>query len=354
VGIDAHDRLAFDHERGASDWLGACTVDQRAATNRGCHPATPPGSVGTRFASFVKFEGYAQIDAANDGLHKAWRQAWDARLIAYAQTTGEFVAAVQLTRSLVVLPTYNERENIQPVLSAILGQSADIDVLVVDDNSPDGTGQIVERLSEAEPRIHVMHRAEKRGLGTAYIEGFLWALARDYAYILEMDADFSHDPADLLRLRAVVINGDADASVGSRWVPGGGTRNWSFLRTFISRGGSVYARLILGIPVRDLTSGFKCFSRRVLEHLDLQSVHSNGYAFQVEMNYRCFLHGFRVAEVPIVFVDRRVGKSKMGSHIVTEAMLVVLRLRLQRLFGGRKPQSSRGSGPAPAKYSRTP
>jgi dolichol-phosphate mannosyltransferase len=253
-------------------------------------------------------------------------------------------------KSLVVLPTYNERENIEAILKAILAQAADIDVLVVDDNSPDGTGHIIDRLVEAEPRIHVLHRAGKLGLGTAYIEGFLWALARDFEYVFEMDADFSHDPADLLRLRAAVVSGEADASVGSRWVPGGGTRNWSFLRTFISRGGSFYARLILSTPVRDLTSGFKCFSRRVLEHLDLQTVRSNGYAFQVEMNYRCYLHGFRVAEVPILFVDRRVGKSKMGSHIVTEAMLVVLRLRLQTLLGGK----SHSAGAAPAKYSRTP
>jgi dolichol-phosphate mannosyltransferase len=253
-------------------------------------------------------------------------------------------------KSLVVLPTYNERENIEPILKAILDQAADLDVLVVDDNSPDGTGHIVDCLAQSEPRIHVMHRAGKLGLGTAYIEGFLWALARDYEYIFEMDADFSHDPADLLRLRAAVVGGGADASVGSRWVAGGGTRNWSFLRTFISRGGSFYARVILGMPVRDLTSGFKCFSRRVLEHLDLQTVRSNGYAFQVEMNYRCNLHGFRVAEVPIVFVDRRVGKSKMGSHIVTEAMLVVLRLRLQTLLGGK----AQSAAAAPAKYSRMP
>ena len=259
------------------------------------------------------------------------------------------MADVQPIKSLVVLPTYNERENIEAILKAILDQAVDLDVLVVDDNSPDGTGHIADRLAEVEPRIQVMHRAGKLGLGTAYIEGFLWALARDYEYVFEMDADFSHDPADLPRLRAAVVGGGADASVGSRWVAGGGTRNWSFLRTFISRGGSFYARVILGMPVRDLTSGFKCFSRRVLEHLDLQTVHSNGYAFQVEMNYRCCLHGFRVAEVPIVFVDRRVGKSKMGSHIVTEAMLVVLRLRLQTLLG--KAQST---GAAAAKYSRTP
>ena len=229
-------------------------------------------------------------------------------------------------------------------------------MLVVDDNSPDGTGQIVDDLARAEPRLHVLHRSEKRGLGTAYIGGFCWALERDYEYIFEMDADFSHDPADLLRLRGVLLSGEADASVGSRWVAGGGTRNWSFLRTFISRGGSFYSRVVLGVSVRDLTSGFKCFGRNVLEHLDLQTVRSNGYAFQVEMNYRCYLNGFRVAEVPIVFVDRRVGKSKMGSHIVTEAMLVVLRLRLQTLLGGprRHSRPSAAAGGAPAKYSRTP
>src|SRR5438132_244623 len=231
------------------------------------------------------------------------------------------VVNAALSRSLVVLPTYNERDNIEPIVAAILDQSADVEVLVVDDNSPDGTGEIVDRLAKAEPkRVHIIHRDGKRGLGTAYIEGFVWALARDYDYVFEMDADFSHDPADLLRLRQPVVNGGADASVGSRWVAGGGTRNWSFLRTFISRGGSVYARTILRIPVRDLTSGFKCFSRRVLEHLDLQTVHSNGYAFQVEMNYRCYLNGCRVAEVPILVVDSRVGTSTIVSHIVTEAM----------------------------------
>jgi dolichol-phosphate mannosyltransferase len=260
------------------------------------------------------------------------------------------VSSVEGLRSLIVLPTYNERENIEAIVSAIVSQSDDFDVLVVDDNSPDGTGQIVDRLAAANPRVQVMHRAEKSGLGTAYIQGFGWALAREYAYIFEMDADFSHDPADLVRLRAPLIAGEADASVGSRWVAGGGTRNWSFLRTFISRGGSLYSRLILGIPVQDLTSGFKCFSRRVLEHLDLETVHSNGYAFQVEMNYRCYRRGFRVREVPIVFVDRRVGKSKMGSHIVTEAMMVVLRLRFG---GGDSALASSGQSTA-AKYSRTP
>ena len=264
------------------------------------------------------------------------------------------LSGVAVARSLVVLPTYNERENIEAILAAILRQADDLEVLVVDDNSPDGTGQIVDRLSAEQPsRVHVMHRAGKQGLGTAYIQGFLWALARDYDYIFEMDADFSHDPADLVRLREAITSGRADASVGSRWVPGGGTRNWSFLRTFISRGGSVYARLVLGVPVSDLTSGFKCFSRQVLQQLDLTTVRSNGYAFQVEMNYRCYRRGFRVAEVPIVFVDRRVGKSKMGTHIVTEAAWMVLRLRWQSLVGA--PRQSTAPLEAPIeKYSRTP
>lgn len=255
--------------------------------------------------------------------------------------------ATVVPASLVVLPTYNERENIEAILPAILAQAPDLEVLVVDDNSPDGTGQIVDRLASQQPRrIHVMHRDGKLGLGTAYIEGFLWALAREYAYIFEMDADFSHDPADLVRLRRTLMDGGADVAIGSRWVDHGGTRNWSFLRTFISRGGSLYARLILGIPASDLTSGFKCFARHVLEQLDLSSVRSNGYAFQVEMNYRCHQKGFRIAEVPIVFVDRRVGKSKMGGNIVTEAARVVLSLRLQAL--GQRPSSKTAGGPTSA------
>ncbi len=262
------------------------------------------------------------------------------------------VVNAAVSRSLVVLPTYNERENVESIVTAILGQAPYFELHIVDDTSPDGTGEIVDRLAEAHPqRIHVMHRAGKRGLGTAYIEGFSWALARDYDFVFEMDADFSHDPADLVWLRTPLVIGGADASVGSRWVPGGGTRNWSFLRTFISRGGSVYARLILGVPVKDLTSGFKCFSRRVLERLDLETVGSNGYAFQVEMNFRCHRRGFRVAEVPIMFVDRRVGKSKMGSHIVTEAMLMVLRLRWRELFGLRRQSRT---PPSAAKYSKIP
>ena len=222
---------------------------------------------------------------------------------------------------------------------------------MVDDNSPDGTGDLADRLAARYPgEVHVLHRPGKQGLGRAYLAGFEWGLAHSYDLLFEMDADFSHDPRHLPQFVNRIREG-ADIVLGSRYVPGGGTRNWSFLRTFISRGGSIYSRAILGVPVQDLTSGFKCFSRRVLERLDLETVRSNGYAFQVEMNYRCFMRGFRVAEVPILFVDRRVGKSKMGRHIVTEAMMVVIRLRLQTLTGGRRGQPTPA---APAKYSRMP
>jgi dolichol-phosphate mannosyltransferase len=232
-------------------------------------------------------------------------------------------------RSLVVMPTYNERENIERIVPAVLAQSEDFDVLVVDDMSPDGTGEISDRLhDEHGSRVNVMHRQGKRGLGQAYRAGFRWALDRGYDYVFEMDSDFSHDPADLLRLREAVSSGRADVAVGSRWVGHGGTRNWSPLRKLISRGGSLYSRIMLGVPVRDLTTGFKCFRREVLQSLKLDAIESNGYGFQVELNYRCHQLGYRIAEVPIVFVDRRVGQSKMGGNIVWEAALVVLRLRL--------------------------
>jgi dolichol-phosphate mannosyltransferase len=265
---------------------------------------------------------------SRNSVQRPVRQAGVLRLRGRDELAG---AAPLGALSLVVLPTYNERDNLEPIVRAILAQAPDLDVLVVDDASPDGTGSIAERMAAETPgqRMHVLHRAGKLGLGTAYVAGFTWALERGYEYIFEMDADFSHEPADLLRLREAVRAGRGDVAVGSRWVGQGGTRNWSVLRTCISRGGSLYAGLILGVPVKDLTSGFKCFSRRVLETLDLESLRSNGYAFQVEVNHRCHRLGFRVVEVPIVFVDRRAGQSKMCTHIMLEAMLVVLRLRLQ-------------------------
>jgi dolichol-phosphate mannosyltransferase len=246
-------------------------------------------------------------------------------------------------KAVVIVPTYNERDNLPRLLPRILEQGPEIHALVVDDNSPDGTGALVDEMAESEPRIHAIHRDGKRGLGTAYVTGFKWALDHGFDYVFEMDADFSHDPDDLPRLLAAAREGDV--AVGSRWVGDGGTRNWSLLRTFISRGGSRYAKVILGVPVNDLTSGFKCFSNYVLSSLDLDSIHSNGYAFQVEVNFRCHKLGYQITEVPIVFVDRRVGQSKMSAWIVLEAMAVVWKLRL----GGVGSQEA-----APAKYSNIP
>ncbi len=234
---------------------------------------------------------------------------------------------------LVIIPTYNERENLPAIVPRILEQGPQFQVLVVDDNSPDGTGAVAEALAAQYPgRVHVLHRAGKRGLGTAYIEGFKWALQRSYAFIFEMDADFSHDPRDLPRLLEAVQH--ADVAIGSRWVAGGGTRNWSLLRRLISRGGSLYTQLVLGVPLRDLTAGFKAFRREVLEQLDLDAIRSNGYAFQVEMHYACYRQGFRIVEVPILFEDRRVGQSKMSLGIVLEAMLRVAKWRLFGPPGG--------------------
>jgi dolichol-phosphate mannosyltransferase len=228
--------------------------------------------------------------------------------------------------ALVVVPTYNERDNLEPLVGAVLEQSADLSLLVVDDNSPDGTGALADRLRHAWPgRIDVLHRPGKLGLGTAYIAGFKWALARGYDYIVEMDADFSHDPTSLPRLLDAARQ--SDLALGSRYVPGGGTPDWSLSRRIISRGGSLYARTILGLPVRDLTGGFKCFRRRTLEALDLDAVRSEGYAFQIELTYRVFQLGGRIAEIPITFADRRVGQSKMSGRIVREAMVAVWRMR---------------------------
>lgn len=241
-------------------------------------------------------------------------------------------------KCLVILPTYNERENLPKIVSAILAHGEPFEVLVVDDNSPDGTGRLADELAAADPRVRVIHRAGKLGLGTAYVAGFKWALAAGYEYIFEMDADFSHDPADLPRLLAAAES--ADVAIGSRWVPGGGAPNWTWPRVLISRGGSIFSRLVLGLEIADLTSGFKCFQSQVLADLDLDRIVSNGYAFQVEVNYLCVRKGYRVVEVPIVFVDRRVGQSKMSGAIVAEAMLMVVKTRL---FGTR---SERLAGPA--------
>jgi dolichol-phosphate mannosyltransferase len=230
-------------------------------------------------------------------------------------------------RVVVIVPTYNERDNLSQIVAAVHQHLPIADLLIVDDNSPDGTGQLADELAARDPQVHVLHRPGKQGLGVAYIAGFRKVLESDYEYIFEMDCDFSHDPKYLPDLLAAAQKG-ADLVLGSRYVEGGGTVNWGLGRQFISRGGSLYARSVLGVSVRDLTGGFKCFRRRVLEAFDLASVSAQGYGFQIEMTYRTLKQGFRVVEVPIVFVDRRVGQSKMSKKIFAEALTLVWRLRL--------------------------
>ena len=231
-----------------------------------------------------------------------------------------------MSEALIIIPTYNERENLTSLCDQVLTALPSADLLVVDDNSPDGTGQLADELAAQNPRIQVLHRSGKLGLGTAYIAGFRYALSKHYEFVFEMDADFSHDPVYLPALLGAAKDG-AGVVIGSRRVPGGGTENWGLSRQLISAGGSLYARTILGLDVRDLTSGFKCFRREVLAAIDLDAVRSNGYSFQIEMTYRAVRKGFSVAEVPIIFIDRRAGQSKMSSKIFAEAMGMVWRLR---------------------------
>ena len=239
-----------------------------------------------------------------------------------------------MPRAVVCLPTYDERENLEPVVRA-LGEVLDVSrdrVLVIDDGSPDGTGRLADRLATELPWLEVLHRERKEGIGRAYLAGFAHVLRADAELVLEMDCDFSHDPRDVPRLIAACEDG-ADLALGSRWVAGGGTVNWGLLRRLISRGGSLYARLVLGVPVRDLTGGFKCFRRVVLETIDLDAIAARGYGFQIEGTYRALRAGFRVVELPITFVDRRVGESKMSGAIVLEAMRQVPVLRWKALRG---------------------
>lgn len=237
-----------------------------------------------------------------------------------------------MPRAWLILPTYNEAENLEPFVRAVLPQlestGLEHTVLVVDDNSPDGTGQVADRLAQELERVRVLHRPRKEGLGPAYLAGFEVALAEGAELILEMDSDFSHDPTDLPRL--IATTGSADLVLGSRYVPGGGVEEWGIVRRMLSRGGSSYARLLLGVPVRDLTGGFKCFHRRVLETIDLEHVHADGYGFQIELTYRAVQAGFTVTEVPITFRERRVGRSKMTARIALEAVWKVPALRLRR------------------------
>jgi dolichol-phosphate mannosyltransferase len=240
---------------------------------------------------------------------------------------------VSSTRAVVCVPTYDERENLEPLVRAlgnVLDTSRDR-VLVIDDGSPDGTGEIADTLAGELPWLGVLHRTRKEGIGRAYLAGFQQVLGSDAELVLEMDCDFSHDPADVPRLIAAAE--DADLVIGSRYVAGGGTANWGALRRFISRGGSLYAQILLTVPVRDLTAGFKCYRRAVLEALPLEEIHSKGYAFQIETTYRTLRKGFRVCELPITFVDRVEGGSKMSKAIVVEAVWKVPALRLAALRG---------------------
>jgi dolichol-phosphate mannosyltransferase len=232
-------------------------------------------------------------------------------------------------RILVCVPTYNERENLEALVGAAHAALPEADLLIIDDNSPDGTGALADQIAAADPHVKVLHRAGKLGLGTAYLEGFRLGLAQGYDYLFEMDCDFSHDPRYLPDLLAAA-RGGADLVIGSRYVAGGGTENWGLLRKILSRGGSLYARTILGVKIRDLTGGFKCFRRALLEALPLDRMRTQGYGFQIEMTYRALQAGFRVVEIPIVFVDRRVGQSKMSKAIFLEAMKMVWALRLSR------------------------
>jgi dolichol-phosphate mannosyltransferase len=231
----------------------------------------------------------------------------------------------------LILPTYNEADNLEALVRAVLpqleGTGLPHTILVVDDGSPDGTGEIANRLTADLPPVQVLHRARKQGLGRAYLAGFEMALGAGADLVMEMDADFSHEPGDVPRLIAAA--GAADLVLGSRYVPGGGVENWGLSRRLLSRGGSAYARVLLGIPVRDLTGGFKCFNRRVLEAIDLADVRADGYAFQIELTYRAVRAGFRVAEVPILFRERREGASKMTARVTLEAVWKVPALRLR-------------------------
>ena len=233
-------------------------------------------------------------------------------------------------KTLIIIPTYNELENLRPLLQEIFSYAPETDVLIVDDNSPDGTGKLADKIHNENPQVHALHRAGKLGLGTAYIAGFKYAVAHDYDAAFEMDADFSHDPRYLPDFLKAIEH--ADLVIGSRYIPGGGTPNWSFLRRFISGGGNIFARFMLGIPVQDCTAGFRCYRRQVLESIDLDTIQSQGYAFQVEMAYRVIQQGFKIVETPIIFMDRRIGKSKMSRKIVIEAFIYVLRARF-----GKKP-----------------
>ena len=229
-------------------------------------------------------------------------------------------------KTIVVIPTYDEKDNVRPMAAAVLEQGAELEILFVDDNSPDGTGDVIEDMARTEPRIHCLHRTKKEGLGRAYVAGFQRAMELGAERIVQMDCDFSHDPKDLPRM----IAEDADLVIGSRYVKGGGTPGWPFRRRLISRLGGIFIRTVTGMPLRDPTGGFKCWRRATLERLDLPTVQSAGYSFQLEMNHRTWKRGLTIHEIPIVFTDRVAGYSKITAGIATESIRIALRLRFGR------------------------
>jgi len=235
-------------------------------------------------------------------------------------------------KTLIIIPTYNERQNIGNLIQAIFELGIEgVQVLVVDDNSPDGTAEVVKELQKSQPKLHLIQRERKMGLGTAYVAGFRFALKHSFELIMEIDADFSHDPKDILRF--MIASETSDLVVGSRYVNGVNVINWPLGRLLMSIGASTYTRLITGLPLKDCTSGFKCFRREVLESIALDRLQSDGYSFQIEMNFRAWKKGFRISELPIVFVDRRAGTSKMSKKIVREAIWMVWKLKLMSLLG---------------------
>lgn len=238
-----------------------------------------------------------------------------------------------MSQALVIIPTYKEKENIASILETVLDLSVKIDVLVVDDNSPDGTAQIVKNYKLSNPgRINILEREKKLGLGTAYIAGFQFALDHNYQYIFEMDADFSHNPNDLVKLLEACVDQGADVAVGSRYIKGVNVVNWPMIRVLMSFFASKYVRLVTGLPVMDATAGFKCYKRKVLETMELDKIHFIGYAFQIEMKFNAWKHGFNIVEVPIIFTDRTRGQSKMSLNIFREALLGVVELKIRSFF----------------------
>ena len=237
-----------------------------------------------------------------------------------------------MSKAIVIIPTYNEIENVEDIIKAVLSQNEEYDVLIVDDGSPDGTGNKVKEMMTSSSRIHILEREGKLGLGTAYLAGFRYGLDNGYDFIFEMDADFSHPPKDLNNLYAACKDG-ADVAIGSRYTKGGGVKDWSNYRLFLSRGASIYVRMITFMPVMDPTAGFKCYRRKVLDTLNLEKINSVGYAFQIEMKYAAFQNGFKIVEVPIIFADRIKGTSKMDGSIITEAIWGVLNMKLRSFKG---------------------